>query len=240
VPVCTWQRHGDLAAGGQGAPITPLADWVLYRSSDPRIVLNLGGFANITLLPEASASVDRIHGSDVCPCNQWLDRLAQRRLDSAFDPDGAAAARGTIDARCATAMADALQSRRVPGMAMGQQDLHLDVLTPLEALSPDDAAATLTDAIGRLIAAATASADAGTITLAGGGVHHGPLCAAIERHTGRSTAILPDAPWREGAALAVLALLELDGVPPTLSQVTSRSTHGPLPGSAWMRPIQSP
>ena len=45
-------------------------------------------------------------------------------------------------------MADALQSRRVPGMAMGQQDLHLDVLTPLEALSPDDAAATLFHCLG--------------------------------------------------------------------------------------------
>ena len=55
-------RQADLAAGGQGAPITPIADWVLFRGERPRAIVNLGGYANLTALPSASAStpLDRI------------------------------------------------------------------------------------------------------------------------------------------------------------------------------------
>jgi len=49
-------RQADLAAGGQGAPITPLADWVLFRSHLRRVILNLGGFANATAIPPEPAN----------------------------------------------------------------------------------------------------------------------------------------------------------------------------------------
>lgn len=50
-PVVYDLRAADLAAAGQGAPITPLADWILFRAPRPRTIINLGGFCNITMLP---------------------------------------------------------------------------------------------------------------------------------------------------------------------------------------------
>ena len=44
-------RQADLATGGEGAPITPLADWILLRGAQRRAVVNLGGYCNVTVLP---------------------------------------------------------------------------------------------------------------------------------------------------------------------------------------------
>src|SRR6185436_14618647 len=77
-------RGADLAHGGQGAPITPLADWVLFRSnSRTRAVVNLGGFCNLTLLPPGRP--DMVRGFDVCACNQLLDHIARGILQRPFD-----------------------------------------------------------------------------------------------------------------------------------------------------------
>src|SRR5690606_34298498 len=88
-PVVTDLRGADLAAGGQGAPITPIADWLLFRDRregaggrQTRVVVNLGGFCNITLLPGRSPptggqggatlrarplpGVEQIQARDVC------------------------------------------------------------------------------------------------------------------------------------------------------------------------------
>ena len=60
VPVVHDLRRADLAAGGEGAPITPLADWVLFRSTgEDRTVVNLGGIANLTLLPAGASARSR-------------------------------------------------------------------------------------------------------------------------------------------------------------------------------------
>ncbi|MEP0846217.1 MAG: anhydro-N-acetylmuramic acid kinase [Phycisphaerae bacterium] len=111
-------RAADLAAGGQGAPITPLADYVLYRSAaEGRVMLNLGGFCNYTWLPACGTSVgkderragagpvdafratraealDRVRAGDICICNQLLDALARRLLRAPYDEAGRTAARG--------------------------------------------------------------------------------------------------------------------------------------------------
>ena len=52
-PVVSDLRQADLAAGGQGAPITPIADWILFRDRrKSRAIVNLGGFCNVTILPQ--------------------------------------------------------------------------------------------------------------------------------------------------------------------------------------------
>ena len=71
-------RRADLSCGGQGAPITPIADWVLFRDDrSARAVVNLGGFCNITRLG-AGGGPETVRGSDVCACNQVLDAIALR------------------------------------------------------------------------------------------------------------------------------------------------------------------
>ena len=69
-------RSRDTAAGGEGAPLVPLADWWLFRSpEESRVLLNLGGIANLTHLPRGAA-IDRVLAFDTGPCNAVLDALA--------------------------------------------------------------------------------------------------------------------------------------------------------------------
>jgi anhydro-N-acetylmuramic acid kinase len=94
-------RARDIAAGGEGAPITPIADLVLFSPFGPhgrRAVLNLGGIANLTVLDDQPS---RLLGFDVGPSNSLLDRLT-RRLSGGqlgFDRDGQLAATGTVNQR---------------------------------------------------------------------------------------------------------------------------------------------
>ncbi len=90
-------REGDLAAGGTGAPLVPYADYVLFR--DPvrtRIVQNIGGIANATVLP-AGGGIDAVYAFDTGPGNMVIDTLTQLLTGEPFDRDGALAARGTVD-----------------------------------------------------------------------------------------------------------------------------------------------
>jgi anhydro-N-acetylmuramic acid kinase len=90
-------RARDVALGGEGAPLTPYADGVLYGAGDPvgRAVVNLGGIANVTFL---AADRRAITGFDVGPANAPLDRIA-RRLTSgrqSYDVGGDLARKGTV------------------------------------------------------------------------------------------------------------------------------------------------
>jgi anhydro-N-acetylmuramic acid kinase len=121
-PVVTDLRGADLAAGGQGAPITPIADWILFRHlAQTRAIVNLGGFCNITLLP-AGAGPEAIRGRDLCACNHVLDAAAQLAFGAPFDADGAAAARGTPDPEVTAALRAMLEVQSRAGRSLGSAD----------------------------------------------------------------------------------------------------------------------
>jgi anhydro-N-acetylmuramic acid kinase len=89
-------RTRDTAAGGEGAPLVPLADWWLFRSAgEARVLLNLGGMANVTWLPRGGELTD-VLAFDTGPGNAVLDALVSLRSGGrdTHDPDGAIAARG--------------------------------------------------------------------------------------------------------------------------------------------------
>jgi anhydro-N-acetylmuramic acid kinase len=97
IPVVYDFRSADLAAGGQGAPLTPFVHHLLFgRDGERRVVLNIGGFTNLTWLPGRDAS--GVVAFDPGPGNALLDRAA--RLASGgterFDRDGARARRGRV------------------------------------------------------------------------------------------------------------------------------------------------
>ncbi|NMC62753.1 MAG: anhydro-N-acetylmuramic acid kinase [SAR324 cluster bacterium] len=97
VPVISNFRVKDIAAGGEGAPLTPYADAILFKSSEKRrAVLNLGGIANITILSEDR---NEIIGFDTGPANAPLDRLARILSDNSmdFDVDGKMASKGKVN-----------------------------------------------------------------------------------------------------------------------------------------------
>lgn len=92
IPVIFRFRQADLAAGGQGAPLVPKVDELLFSSQAPCAVLNIGGIANLTLLAENEWT----SGFDCGPGNIILDYIANRFFSVPFDADGKLAATGTV------------------------------------------------------------------------------------------------------------------------------------------------
>jgi anhydro-N-acetylmuramic acid kinase len=95
VPVVSDFRPADLAAGGQAAPLVPMLDYCLFRSKTRnRVLLNLGGIANMTAIP-AGAGLDDVIAFDSGPANMVIDPLMQREFGKPFDRGGRVAARGS-------------------------------------------------------------------------------------------------------------------------------------------------
>ncbi len=96
VPVVWNFRPADMLAGGQGAPLVPLLDYVLFAHSQRgRVLQNIGGIANLTAIPAAAKPSD-VQAFDTGPGNMVIDALAQELLGRPFDRNGAAAARGNV------------------------------------------------------------------------------------------------------------------------------------------------
>jgi anhydro-N-acetylmuramic acid kinase len=96
VPVISDFRPADMAAGGKGAPLVPYLDYLIYR--DPkigRVMLNIGGIANVTALPPA-ATLDQVIAFDTGPGNMVIDALTEQLFGEACDREGAIAATGQV------------------------------------------------------------------------------------------------------------------------------------------------
>ena len=97
IPTIADFRVADMAAGGQGAPLVAYPDYLLYRDKhETRALLNIGGIANITVLP-ANCSLEEVTASDTGPGNMVIDAVVSEITDGAerFDAGGQRAARGT-------------------------------------------------------------------------------------------------------------------------------------------------
>jgi anhydro-N-acetylmuramic acid kinase len=97
LPVISHFRQGDLAVGGEGAPLTPAVNQLLFARPKIQIaMLNLGGIANLTLIPPAG-SRKSVRGTDCGPGNVLLDLAAVRFLRRAYDPGGRLAVTGDVN-----------------------------------------------------------------------------------------------------------------------------------------------
>jgi anhydro-N-acetylmuramic acid kinase len=96
VPVISDFRPADMAAGGQAAPLVPMLDYVMFRDTKKsRVLLNLGGIANLTAIP-AEASIDSVVAFDIGPANMVIDRCMEELFGKSFDRNGAVARRGRV------------------------------------------------------------------------------------------------------------------------------------------------
>lgn len=95
-PVVSNFRPADMAAGGQGAPLVPLLDFVLFaHPKRARVLQNIGGIGNLTAIP-AGAGADKLIAFDTGPGNMVMDALAARLFGRKYDRDGKLAARGSV------------------------------------------------------------------------------------------------------------------------------------------------
>jgi anhydro-N-acetylmuramic acid kinase len=96
IPVVSNFRPADMAAGGQGAPLVPLLDYVLFADAKRgRVLQNIGGIANLTAIP-AGAPADKLIAFDTGPGNMLIDALAHQLFGKPFDRNGALAAQGSV------------------------------------------------------------------------------------------------------------------------------------------------
>jgi anhydro-N-acetylmuramic acid kinase len=233
VPVVCDFRSADVAAGGQGAPLVPFADHLLFADGAPRVVANIGGIANVTLLPDADR--DHVSGFDSGPGNMVIDLIA-RTGGREYDVDGEGARRGRV---VTSALEGALRhpylARSAP-KSTGREEFGSpfaeDLLANVRAAGGtiDDALATATELTARAISDAIRAA--GTpwrdVLVAGGGAMNPALMEALRRHLDPTPFRKTDhvgipSVAREAIAFAILAVYRMRGLPNTLPRVTGAS-----------------
>jgi anhydro-N-acetylmuramic acid kinase len=224
-------RSRDVAAGGEGAPLVPAFHRAVFASADKhRVIVNIGGIANLTDLPPAGA----VTGFDCGPGNLLLDHWAQQHLGQPFDRDGAWARTGRqIPDLLARLLADDY-FRRVPPKSTGRDAFDRDWLTQRlsGAYAPADVQATLLALTASCIADAIEKfcTSAQEVYVCGGGARNVALCASLAQHLApRSVAATDllgvDAEVVEALAFAWLARQTLRSKPGNLPSVTG--AHGP-------------
>jgi len=239
-------RAADLAAGGQGAPITPIADYLLFRGADlkpseARVVVNLGGFCNITYLRGGRA--EGTGGRDVCACNQIIDAAARKLLGLLYDEGGLTALQGAVDSLIKDAVKGFLSEQLMLRRSLGTQHDpasfvdHLAVANP--SVSSSNILRSCCAAVAEVIIAAVAEAEGvngvkvASVVLAGGGARNGCLLSHLSEaaclQLGEGCSVVSskdfdvDVEFREASEIAILGALCDDGIPITLPSITGCS-----------------
>ena len=232
VRVVSGFRARDVAAGGQGAPLVPMADVLLFGSPDaPRVLLNLGGMANLTYV-ERRAQEDGVLAFDTGPGMAVIDAVA-RTVDKrrSYDRDGRLAAQGTVRE---DVLGDLLTDpffAADPPKSTGREHfgdqyasaLHRRVPGPDGvATAVELSARTIADAVGRWTPAGV------EVVASGGGCHHPGLMASLARHLGSSgehqlrlfDELFFPGDAKEAVAFALLGYLTLHGQPGNVPAAT--------------------
>ncbi len=226
-------RRRDVAAGGQGAPLVPAFHAAVFRQGGTnRAILNIGGIANLTLLP--GETTRPVTGFDTGPGNGLMDAWIGQHQDQPYDRDGEWAASGHVHPGLLERLLHDAYFQRPPPKSTGREYFNLDWLKPrLEPfadLAPRDVQATLCELSARTIAEAleTRMDYVEELLICGGGVHNRQLYQRLEElltpariTTTAEAGIDPD--WVEAAAFAWLAKQTLAGAPGNLPSVTGAS-----------------
>jgi anhydro-N-acetylmuramic acid kinase len=230
-PVVSDFRVRDVAAGGEGAPLVPLADHLLFRAPGRRRAMqNIGGIANVTLVCDELA---HLVAFDNAPGNMPLDTVARAASDGveAFDRDGIRAARGKIDEALLTELHRHPFLAQLPPKSTGREDFGKEFVYPLLTRfgdRKDDLLATLTrfsaEAIARSYREAL-PAMPDEVYISGGGAlnptlmrHLVELLAPIPVQSLAALGVDPEA--KEAIAFAVLANQTLFGAAGNVPAVT--------------------
>jgi len=138
VPVVSDFRPADMAAGGQGAPLVPMLDYTLFRDAKKsRVLLNLGGIANVTAIP-AGASIDGVMAFDTGPANMVIDAAMLRLFEKRMDAQGAVARRGNVLQRVVDELLRDAFFRAAPPKSCGREQFGSEFVSRFIALCVTD------------------------------------------------------------------------------------------------------
>ena len=236
-PVVGDFRLADMALGGQGAPLVPYFDYIRFADdTETRGLLNLGGIANLTVLP-AGAGMEAVHAFDTGPGNMVLDGLAMRLFGSPFDACGNIARAGSPNADLLGRMLKDPYFAAGPPKSTGRRYFGKDYANRLlawgEHLPAEDLMATAAMLTVRSVHQAYTQFLAedhplDAMLLSGGGRHNAFLVQQLRRAFDpvpvrmlHAYGVDPDA--KEALCFAVLAHETMNGVPTNLPSVTGAS-----------------
>ncbi|MBK1673386.1 anhydro-N-acetylmuramic acid kinase [Ectothiorhodospira shaposhnikovii] len=233
-------RTADMAVGGQGAPLVPAFHRaMLHHSGENRVVLNLGGIANITTLPAAAHSP--VQGFDTGPANTLMDHWIRRHHPVHHDEDGRWAMEGEVmEALLARCLADPYLAMPPP-KSTGTEYFSPAWLQAHLAACPDMSAVNVQRTLLEFTAVSIAQAmethapGIGRVIVCGGGAHNGALMSRLRAllepcivESSGHHGLNPD--WVEAMAFAWLARERMQGRTGNLPAVTGASRNVMLGG----------
>lgn len=226
LPVISNFRNKDMVLGGQGAPLAPrFHEHAFGDPGERRVILNLGGIANVSLLDKGKL----VGGFDTGPANTLLDQWHRQHRGGEYDAAGGWAAGGEVIPSLLDSLLDDPYFHRPPPKSTGREYFHQDWLAPhlSAAMAPRDVQATLAELTARTVADAIREFAADRLLVCGGGVHNHDLLGRLARHCGLPVGSTEDAgvapEWVEAAAFAWLAWAFHERVPGNAPQVTGAS-----------------
>jgi anhydro-N-acetylmuramic acid kinase len=236
-------RRLDVALGGQGAPLVPAFHaWAFGHAREPRVVVNIGGIANITVL----APGRDVTGFDTGPGNTLLDVWIRASERKPYDDAGRWAASGVVNRALLDACLAEPFFRARPPKSTGRELFNREWLDKRFArsgaqISAVDVQATLAELTATTIASAIRDelSDCREVIVCGGGVHNDDLMTRLRRLTATRVTttdahgVPPD--WVEGAAFAWLARARVRGLAGNVPTVTGARRPAVLGGVYWGR-----
>lgn len=225
-------RPRDMAAGGEGAPLVPAFHKALFHSTEkPRIILNIGGMANITWLPADPS--EEVLGYDTGPGNVLMDSWISRHLNRQYDAQGNWAATGTVDTLLLTQLLSLPYFGQSAPKSTGREQFNMmwleaEIIRCNSPVSHQDIQATLLELTARSIVDQIQQFNRDIypeVYVCGGGSHNDTLLNRISTllpdnnvTTTQTLNLHPD--WVEAAAFGWLAKQTLNNLPGNLPDVT--------------------
>ncbi|WP_419833918.1 anhydro-N-acetylmuramic acid kinase [Endozoicomonas atrinae] len=236
-------RRRDMAAGGQGAPLVPTFHHAVFTSKTAhRVIINIGGISNISILPAESSGQNSVTGFDTGPGNLLMDYWCQQQWGQPYDEDGFHAAQEPHDPILLETMLSEpffrLPAPKSTGRELFNPAWLNSMLEGFRGLSPSTIQATLCRLTARCIADAIQqlAPDTDEVFVCGGGANNKTLMAMLSeeipgRRLGPTSELGVDPQWVEAIAFAWLARQNMLKLPGNLPAVTGASGLRLLGGS---------
>lgn len=208
-------READIAAGGQGAPIVPFTEYILYQTPEKnRILVNIGGISNLTVLTKG-ANLNDIIAFDTGPGNMMIDAAMQKFYQKAYDENGAIAKTGQVNQALLETLMAHDYFKKLPPKTTGREDFGIvltDQLFETHQLKREDWVATFTaftvQSLSQAILELALDQEETEVIIAGGGAYNQTLLEWLKEKTHLSVMTQEDMGYsseaKEAIAMAIL------------------------------------
>ncbi len=225
-------RTRDMAVKGQGAPIVPYSEFVLYRDTErTRLLQNIGGIGNVTVIP-AGAQMEDVLAFDTGPGNMIIDELCQHFYQKAYDEGGEYAAKGKVNQGLLSEMMAHPYIERSYPKTTGREDFGVEYTAALiegwqDVVTPNDFIATATQFTAQSIATNVAPFidDQSDLIIAGGGSYNAVLVQMVKEQLPTARVLIQEevgfsSEAKEAIAMTVLANQTIHHLPSNVPSAT--------------------